>query len=393
METTNQRTIPVWANSKAAKLGVPGFTATYGEVFTVKVKDDSAAAGYIEVERVTVTVVGAPIVIPNFRFLGRVDFEEGVTLVNARPGETIPARYFHATTYCDHCTSQRQRNMVYIFRRDGGEQHIQVGRTCLKDFMGHDPEAVLNSTRLEGSLFDAIDEEVGRGGRESPVIWLDSVLEMAAAVIRHNNGAFMSKGSASKINERGDLFVPATSDLVFDQLFPQTPRPKGWVKITPEAQDVERAAAAKAWCLESMTDLSNDYQHNLRELMGAERIKIRRIGIVTSLLGVYARHLGELVKREAAVNLHVGTAGQRREFVAKFAGSTTYETDYGTMFIGRFETTEGLAVYKGGSPFWDMDTKEGDEVVFTATIKCHGEFNGRKQTMIQRAKVKEAVAA
>ena len=131
----------------------------------------------------------------------------------------------------------------------------------------------------------------------------------------------------------------------------------------------------------------------LRELMGAERIKIRRIGIVTSLLGVYARHLGELVKREAAVNLHVGTAGKRREFVAKFAGCNSFETDYGTMFIGRFETSEGLAVYKGGSPFWSTDLKEGDDITFVATIKCHGEFNGRKQTMIQRAKVKEAVAA
>lgn len=137
----------------------------------------------------------------------------------------------------------------------------------------------------------------------------------------------------------------------------------------------------------------SDYEYNLTALLQADTVAAKRCGMVVSLIGVYARHLGDVVASEKRVNAHVGQINQRRRFTATFAGANAFDTAYGTLFIGRFDTPEGLLVYKGGSPFWANNTQPGEVFELTGTIKEHGEYKGTKQTMIQRVKVAEAVAA
>lgn len=399
----NVRAVDSWAigavlvkiekvNAKAAKLGVPAFTYEVSEPRLVQVPQDDPLGirppKYKEV--VDITIHGEPVQVSGYRFLGRVDFEDGMTLVNARPGEEIPVRYRSATTMCDHCAVNRQRACIFVFRRDGGEQHIQVGRSCLKDFMGHDPAAVLWSTSLWATLRDGIDEECERGGRPQHLARVEDVLAMAAAVVRHH-GRFVSRAQANDSEGR----MVATSSLVFGQMNPPSPLPKDWVTITPTEDDVARAAEMQAWALETMVKPEqSDYEYNLTSLLQQETVQVKRLGMLVSLAGVYARHLGELVARAKRVNAHVGVVGKRQEFTATFAGQSTYDNAYGTVFIGRFDADAGLLVYKGSSPFWAADSKPGDEFKFVATVKDHADYKGTKQTLIQRVKViEEAVAA
>ena len=399
----NVRTVDAWAveavlvkiakvNAKAAKLGVPQFIYEVSERRLVPVDgpDELGIAPKRLKEVVDITIQGEPVQVSGYRFLGRVDFEDGMTLVSARPGEDVPASYRNATTFCDHCASKRQRNSVFVFRRDGGNQHIQVGRSCLKDFMGHDPAKVLWSASLWGKLRDEIDEECERGGRVKYMAHVDEVLAMAAAVVRHH-GRFVSRAQANDSEGR----MAATSGLVDEQLFPPMHRPEGWVTITPTDDDKARAFEMAAWAIESMTHPDQtDYEYNLTSLLQQEAVQIKRIGMLASLAGVYARHLGELVAKAKRVNGHVGTVGKRQEFVGTFSGSSSYDNAFGTCFIGRFDTAEGLLVYKGSSPFWAHDSKPGDEFKFVATVKGHDEYKGTKQTLIQRVKViEEAIAA
>ncbi len=406
------RTIPLFSvqaindalakiNRKAEKLGVPGFAITFGEPRVEKRQlpvgggEDVGVTPTIDVEVVDATIVGEPVQVGGYRLLSRIDFEDGLVLVNTRPGEQLPERFRSTTPVCQHCASQRRRKSVFIFRRNGDSQHVQVGSSCLKDFLGHDPAHLLWAMRLWDELCKSFDEDGSSGLRASQVVGVERVLELATAVVRENNGAFVSKEASRIASERGQ-HLWSTSSLVFDQLFPPSPKPERWHRVEVVEADTVHAKAAIAWCLEAFNRAgASEYESNLFQLVGNEYIQLKRIGIVASLIGAYNRHLGLVAERAKRVNAHVGEVGKRREFVATFNGSTTYDNDYGTVFIGRFDTPEGLLVYKGNSPFWDCGMKPGAQIKFVATIKSHDEYKGTKQTMVQRAKViqEEAVAA
>lgn len=378
-------------NRRALKLGVAGFEVSVSPVRLEKVKTAAGTGPAKYREMVDVTVTGPAVQVSGYRFLGRIDFEDGAVLVSPRPGEVVPARYRCATPACDHCASTRQRNCVFVFRRDGGEQHVQVGRSCLKDFMGHDPAAVLWSSTLSDALYDALD---GLGGDErvSCVTSVKDILAIAAAVVRLDKGAFRSQAWARDSENRC-----STASDVLGQLFPPSPRPSWWVTVTPTPEDRQRADEALAWVHADLASKDvfsrSDYEHTLVTLVEQEFVRERRISMVVSLISAYARHLGEQAERAARVDAYVGDLKQRRQFNATFAGSLSFDTSYGTLFIARFDTPEGRLVYKGSSPFWPGSMKPGDPLCFSATIKSHDDYKGSKQTTIQRVKVIEPACA
>lgn len=378
-------------NRRAARLQCAPFVLTVGPVYAVpdrRFRDSLEPSGFRPMEVVDVEISGERIEVAGFRFLGRIDFEGGATLVNARPGETIPAHYRTTTPRCEHCNSDRRRTAVFLFRRNDDDTHIQVGRQCLADFMGHDPARVLHSVSLWAELCGDLDDaEGGYGGRTPDTVGVDATLATAAAVIRSQNGRFVSRSAADQTG------TPPTSADVFEQLFPPRPAPESFKRLDITADDIARAAAAKAWALETMAHAdASDYEYNMIQLLQSYTVRSRRIGLLVSLLGVYARHLGELQARAKRVDAFVGTTGERRRFAATYSGCTTIDTAYGTLYIGRFDTTDGLLVYRGSSPFWPETLAEGAGLEFTATIKEHDTYKGNKQTVVQRAKVHPVAA-
>ena len=92
-------------------------------------------------------------------------------------------------------------------------------------------------------------------------------------------------------------------------------------------------------------------------------------------------------KRGDHISEHIGTVGERRDFVCKLVGHFTYETFYSyygeTNNIYKFEDENGdIVVWNTSS--WLEEGK--DEYRFKATIKEHSEYNGEKQTVIIRPK-------
>lgn len=87
---------------------------------------------------------------------------------------------------------------------------------------------------------------------------------------------------------------------------------------------------------------------------------------------------------------HVGQIGERRQFVLTLSHSAAMPGRFGTFFIQSFTDADGATiVYKGGSP---IQCDKGETVRVVAGIKDHSEYNGVKQTVIERAKVLEGAA-
>ena len=88
-----------------------------------------------------------------------------------------------------------------------------------------------------------------------------------------------------------------------------------------------------------------------------------------------------------AASRHVGTIGERRAFVLTFSHVASFAGRFGTFFIQSFTDADGATiVYKGGSPIGGSLDK-GATIRVVAGVKDHSEYNGIKQTIIERAKV------
>lgn len=382
-------------NRRAKKLGVEGFTLVKGEPFDREAPRRRGDDGPTRYERIIpCTIEGPTIKAPGgWQLAGRVDFEDGSIFVNSRPGKELPKRYRSISPLCEHCKSDRQRNAVFVFSRNDDTEHMQVGRQCLKDYLGHDPAAALWAASEYGGIFDDIDREMeadaGAGGsnRASSLIGLDDVMTAAAWAVREFG--FVSR----KASENGGGMSPTSAD-VSAALFGREPREHYLKSVTSD--DRAKAAAVVKWVQDewgSKADTS-DYEYNAVELTGRRAVHVRRIGLLTSLVAAYDRAHEEKVAREKRVDAHVGKVGERRDFVATFGGVNSFDTAYGVLWIARFDTPEGMLVYKGSSPFWPSHLKAGDSVKFKATIKEHSDYKGAKQTIISRAVMaKEAAAA
>lgn len=383
-------------NKRAAKIGAEPFTLSVGEPRLVRVQLNTDAevsayqATFRMVSMVDVAIVGPVIKVGGHSLLGRIDFEGELTIANTRPGGEMPLQYRTATRFCEHCSVNRKRNAVFVFERDTGG-HIQVGTSCLKDFLGHDPERALWAAREYAGLWGDIDEEIGRGAGRAPT--MISVVEvMVAAAYSVRLHGFISKGAADERNEAGN-YTESTSATVHGYLFDRERR----AKYKPTPDDFAKAKAVIEWVRHEVSpkEHKSDYEHNAVELVGDGQgaVTLRRIGLLVSLVGVFNRANEARIERESQIDAFIGEPKQRRQFQATYRGASWFDTNYGRMCAARFATAEGLVVYKGSSPFWPDTIQAGDAITFTGTIKEHAEYKGGKQTLVARCKMLNQQAA
>lgn len=375
-------------NRRAKKLGVDGFTLAKGEPFDRDVSVDKTGLGLQPkrwVRFVPVTIEGPSIKAPGgWSLAGRVDFEDGAVVVNSKPGSELPKRYRSIKPTCEHCNSDRQRNAVFVFG-DGGGQYLQVGRQCLKDYLVHDPAAALWAASEFGGAFDDIDRELDEdragGMSRSQLVSLDEVMTAAAWAVREFG--FTSR----KAEEESYGTKLATSSDVSAALFGKQEREDYLKRVTPE--DREKAAKVIAWVQSELggREDQSDYEYNAVELTGRRAVHVRRIGLLTSLIAAYDRAMEAKVEKAQRVNAHVGAVGEKRDFDAVYAGENWFDTTYGRMCVARFDTPQGLVVYKGSTPWWPDSIKAGDAIKFTGTVKAHDEYKGMKQTLVIRCKL------
>lgn len=109
-------------------------------------------------------------------------------------------------------------------------------------------------------------------------------------------------------------------------------------------------------------------------------------GSVTAELERRERRQKEIEERKANSQF-VGEIGERQDFILKHVYSRSFGGYYGTVFIEIFTDMDGNTIkYMGGA---SLDVEPDGEYTITGTIKKHEEYQGEKQTVIARPKVKE----
>jgi len=375
---------------RCAKLGQPAITIREVGRSERKVTDEqNRTLRFIPL--VHVTIDGPTPKLAGWTFLCTIDHAgEAGNILRVVPGATVPVQYREAPPTCDHCKTLRRRNDTFIVRHDDGRV-AQVGRQCLRDFLGHQsPEAVAAVAEFLALAGDYAEgaEDGGEGGcgSGSGRIPLDTFLAYVSRVIRTDG--WVSRTHAQEWGKS------ATADLALADLDDATDRRRSGLTAkeerTPQPADHARATAAIEWSatLRSRAPESlNDYEHNLKVVTSSASITYRSAGIAASLITTYERALGIAAERRAAaaVSKHVGEVGKRETFAGLTCTKVLHlDTQYGALDINLFRDAAGnVLVWRTGS----FDGRIGWTYDLKATVKAHGDYSGVAQTELSRAAV------
>jgi len=389
-------------NKKAKKLGCePATVEVLDEVVIERSK--IMPGGRVLKYNVTVfnvTVIGSTPKLAGWSLVAKIEELEGEKLIKCVPGETCPAYFRTNGLYCDHCNSARRRKTVFVLKHEDG-RYVQVGRQCIKDFLGgKSPEQLLAQAAwgfsVSGALGGASDG--WGGGHHEDAIDMIEYLNAVAICIRRLG--WVSKAQArfedsSTSSDAWTLVRPphnAESIKMFDH----------WVEsndLHHQERDEKLVTEALEWGKALSTTGTDDYLYNLGVACRAGFVLRSTSGIVASLISAYLRHMEreeEIAQRkcEDAVKSRewVGKLKVRRRFDKLTVKSMkSFEGDWGLTTLVVFEDEPGNLIKWFATVNLD-DLEPGDVVNIKATVKKHGDYNGVKETMVNRAKILEKVA-
>lgn len=375
-------------NKRARKLGVPEIQVEQIGIEDRKVNKDSSATYRV----IFVKVFGAAPKIAGWTFIATihpVSDENGALIgneVRPVPGQEIPAQYRNATLHCDHCHTDRRRNDVFVVRNEAGETK-QIGRNCLRDFLGHtNPEmyAALAEMIRDAHDFAEDSEEYCGGGHGKYRVPLDEVLTKSACLIRCEGWLAKSKAGIGE---------SCTSSEVFGWLFdPKWRSSDKWHGVKPQITEADKHTAdeVEEWLQAIDPNTDNDYMYNLSLLGRAKMIEQRQVGIAASAISSFLREQEREINRRKLADLHkasayVGELKQRLEFNLTLEFTREYSSDFGVTTLYKFvDESSNVIVWWSSN---NLEIEVGQTVTVKATIKKHEERDGIKQTVVTRGKL------
>jgi hypothetical protein len=301
---------------------------------------------------------------------------------NAVPDKVVPERYQNKTEiHCEHCGHNRYRVKSYLVVNEEGE-YKEVGSTCLKDFLGHDPANFIWFASIEDKLRNC-EEEFGYGsfGSADPIAYdLLGILTLTNAMITLNG--WTSRGEAYE-----NPSLTATADYVLDYLY--KPNKLDSEIINPSDED-KNIAERTLEHFRNLPNEDNDYINNCKKVVTLNAVPDRRMGIACSMIQVYKRHMEkELERANELPSDWFGNIGSRLEDCQVTCTFKTHcETMYGVSTLYKFMDLEGnvfKTFYSGHT--WSVE--QGEKTRLWGTVKKHDEWNGKKETMLSRCNIKD----
>lgn len=107
------------------------------------------------------------------------------TIVRTMPGQETPKEFWTRGPKCDHCKHNRRRNNTYVVRHEDG-RHMQVGSTCIEDFLGIHAVKCLPMVDIRLAAEGLLGEEGGAFGGKVNAYSLEEFLSWVVKDIREN---------------------------------------------------------------------------------------------------------------------------------------------------------------------------------------------------------------
>ena len=304
-----------------------------------------------------------------YTILSRIEHTPTGNIVTVFEGE-MQKEWAELPAHCDHCNGNHGQKFTFIV--DNGEERKQVGRTCLKEYCGIDPQMIgaFNSffEDMEAYTPDCydFDKPIEYGYETNMVLAL--ALEAYA------------KQGYRKSDEKD-----SNKEYIIDKLNHDE---KASTEFWKPADELSKAIENM-----SLEDAIDAMLNNVQTRIKGWYCKKSDIGYFAYAPVAYEKYMERIERQNkwksekeamSASSNYVGTIGERMDFEVNEAKLlTSWSNDYGMTFLYRFIDKVGNVL------MWFASTTIETEGIsrIKATIKNHSERDGVKQTIINRVKV------
>jgi hypothetical protein len=325
-----------------------------------------------------------------FKFLAKVEWNEDKPIVQTAPfsdNEAPVDRSVLVPGHCAHCKINRYRKNTYIVRGEDGRD-VQIGSTCIKDFLGWNATPVFIS---EKSVEDDVERSFGGSWGEDRSFSPDTILAVAWAAIRAHGFV--------RASDWNDL---ATGSLVRFALgasnLPKHRIERGGcyhceIQAKIDALDSEgsKAEAAKIheFILSDEFRGDSEYVQNLKSVASATSVQSKFINLLASAPQAFARHQEKTLireRRESKPSSFVGQPKDKLTVEVEIVSVRPIEGDYGTTYLYTLREDATGNVFKWFASREALGDATGRTLQLQGTVKKHEEYNGLKSTVLTRCK-------
>lgn len=327
------------------------------------------------------TITGDAPCYGNYRFLGvvtavKVAGETDSVLFSGAPGVDYVDLATLTPGACDHCKRNRNRAKSMLVENTETGERLQVGSTCIKDFLGWDTLPVfLWADDVQAKLRD------GQGTGQAGYDTLET-LAWAWACVKAFGWAPASAPASTRDAVEACMFGCSPRDA--ETRREAAPMYAEGLSMTPQV--IARLTAEFAGA-------TYGYEGNMLAVLNENAVVTHKTrGLLVSAIPAYERALGRDVERAARAKAEaeipsawLGTVGEKLEVEGTVTRVTACSTMYGTTNLV-VVLTEGGVVKMFTAAAWSDGVGVGSLVRLVGTVKEHGEYNGRRETTMTRVK-------
>lgn len=375
-------------NKKALKLNVDPIQILVHNAFY---EGDKGKIKFFEI-----TIEGDAPKLNGWEFLGTINHLNNNNIFHNVPGKSIPETYRNVSVkWCDHCKTRRNRKNTYVVQHEDGTT-MQVGGTCLKDFLGHtNPKQLVNFVDGLTELIDLSPDFIKINDINYPHYYkLEDILKVTACFIV--KFGWMSRRKHYELWEKYrddvNVYIPKptveyVNNFYFDPRATEERKVVDSLKDDPEVLDLFNGSLEWAKSLVGTEGL-NDYLFNISALIQNSHITDREFGLAVSIVGsYYVKLVMDAVHIPKAESEWIGEVKERRDFRVQVLFHRIFDSEYGikTLYNMVTEKNEILVWWSSNAPI-QLEEDENHWYNIKGTVKKHDTYKGKKQTVLTRVK-------
>lgn len=395
-------------NKRASKMKLPELQLTYTAVAPLLEDDGTCYLRYEADIRGEAPKMGPYILVAIKEHIAGSDYAEfirGVPSTCLPDTAYIPNWFQTSGMVCEHCHSVRNRNEVFLLLNTNDEvtgakesAYTQVGRTCLKDFLGVDVTSWLQHAEW---LLDIEEMYTMAGIYSQPdksadkrYFPLDTIFQYVyTEATRHG---FVSKKRASE-----DEALTASIEIALRNFYDDmgVTRKMHWGEqrvqgAPPSDEEIAAATALLQWFQTEILPVPEKHYfgddimwYNLECMFNNNMLPVKMTGLVVIPYICWMKQKADLAREaERGISVWVGTVGDKIKAVATVVYKQTIESMYGPVVLHKFVTENKEVLCWFQSSGSTLQLEEGDTLTLTGTVKEHKEYRGQKETVIKGVK-------
>lgn len=331
--------------------------------------------------------------------------------------QELPVEYGIHTKKCDHCQRKQSRAKSYIIQNKKTGKFMQVGTTCLKDFIGIDPSRWIAGYEAVSHFSNFIFTESGffapknYGWNNVAYNRLEG-LSLAAAIIEKEGyvkAEWKDEGREGRYGWESKLVRTNLGEATTDKVEEYMDKKREAIEageVFKEQIDFDKAAPIveefityfESLELEPKVDEDgtkyftsfDEWQLSIKSELSTKFLRLRELKQVIGGLGYFVKKKAKDAAKQAKIDAgevskHYGEIKKRYKGIeVTCIGNRYRESDFGGYHITKLEAGFDVLIYFG-NVFEDLN--EGDKATIDFTVKAHNEFKGELNTQINRPKL------